>query len=644
MRRRIPPEGPPEAARKPEDEKKLRVKPTANEPEYFKPGDCIGNKYEVQRVLGKGGFGVVYLVNKTEWHGLCALKTFRDEFLADGNAREAFKKEALLWVNLEEHPFILAAQWVQEVSGRLFVQMDYVPPDPEGRVSLHDHLRSGQLLPTERAVEWAIQFCLGMEHANTHGIQCHRDIKPANILISQDVLKITDFGLAAAAEVVWRDFGEQGDSLVTGSSKDGFGFSLVRTKSGMCCGTPGYMPPEVYRGKPADVRSDIYSFGLVLCQMATGSPVPPFVGVYRGDIKAYMRGAYEQQMTGRVPPVAGPLDAVIARCLNPDPSRRYANFAEVRDALEPIFQRLIGRTFAIPATVEQTVGFWNNKGSSLCTLGRHEEAIDCFDKALAIDPRKAKPWANKGVSLGALGRSEEAIACYDKALAIDPRYAPAWSNKGSDLAALERHEEAIACYDKALAIDPQFATIWSNKGVSLTEFGQNEEAIACYDKALAIDPRYALAWICKGNALAALERHEEAIDSYDKALAIDPRDATAWYNKGGSLGDLGQHEEAIACYDKGLAIDPRYAYAWYNKGGSLGALRRREEAIACYDKALAIDPQDADVWYNKALLEDTIGRASSAVRSYRKVIALTVSQDAAEVAYAQKRIQELEKK
>ena len=126
--------------------------------------------------------------------------------------KENFKREALLWVNLEEHPFILAARFVEEFSGRLFVAMDYIAPDDRGRVSLADHLAAARgPLDTDQALQWAIMFCYGMEHANQRGIKCHRDIKPANILIRQDgTLLISDFGLAAAAEAAWKGQGRLG--------------------------------------------------------------------------------------------------------------------------------------------------------------------------------------------------------------------------------------------------------------------------------------------------------------------------------------------------------------------------------------------------------------------------------------------------
>ena len=571
-----------------------REAPRQEAAELYKKGDVIGGQYEIHGTLGKGGFGVVYLAYSRGTKQVCALKTFRDELLADAAAREAFKKEALLWVNLEAHPFILAARWVEEVSGRLFVEMDYVVPDAHGRVSLADHLaRAGGVIDAGQPLRWAVQFCLGMEHAQTRGIKCHRDIKPANILITQDgTLKISDFGLAAAAEVAWRLTGCRGGSLVAGDVGGSFGLSLMQSGGKARCGTPGYMAPEVYRGEGADIRSDIYSFGLVLWQMATGSPVPPFAVPYRGDLEGYLREIYEQQMTGRVPRVDSFLGPVIERCLCPKPAERYSSFVELRGALESLLERKTGKKFEVPQIGEKTVAFWNSKGASLRTLGRHEEAISCFDQALALDPREAAAWNNKGMALAGLGRHEMAIACYDQALAIDPQDVPAWLNKGSALDDLGRREEAISCYDQALAVDPQYAFAWRNKGSALADLGRHEKAIACFDQALAIDSRYVEAWHDKGKALADLGGHAEAINCYDQALAIDPRLATAWFNKGNALADLGRRAEAINCYDQALAVDPRYAGAWYNKGVSEDALGRRREAALSYRKFIELAPPE----------------------------------------------------
>jgi len=592
--------------------------------ELYKKSDVIGGKYEVYGTLGKGGFGVVYLAYDRESKVVCALKTFRDELLADPAARNAFKKEVLLWVNLERHPFILAARWVEEFSGRLFVRMDYVAPDDKGRVSLAQHIACANgPMDTDRVLEWAIQFCIGMEHASAHGITCHRDIKPANILVTQDgTLKISDFGLATAAEVAWVAVGAKGGSPIWRRDAEDIGFSLLENDGKVRCGTPGYMPPEVYRGETADIRSDIFSFGVVLWQMAAGSPMPPFVARYDGDIEKFLLETYAEQMKGRIPSVDGPLSRVVERCLRPQAAHRYRHFGELREVLAPMLRARTGRVVAVPQVEDQSAVFWNTKGAALDTLGKHEEAILCFDKVLAIDPMAAPAWNNKGRALVNLGRLQESLECYDKALAIYPLDVPAWNNKGSVLADLGRHQDALRCYDKALAIDPRAVQAWINRGNVLSDLGAQDQAVDCHNRALAVDPQNASAWMNKGNVLRRFGRHEEALKCFDKALAIDPLDVLAWNNKAGALHQLGRHDEAITCNDRALAIDPRNAAAWNFKGVALRALGRHEEARACYDRALAIDPLYSSAWYNRGIVYEALRQHREAIACYDKALAI----------------------
>jgi len=413
---------------------------------------------------------------------------------------------------------------VEEVAGRLFVAMEHIGPDAQGRVSLADHLEGAHApLDSKQTVKWAIEFCLGMEHAGARGIECHRDIKPANILITQDgTLKIGDFGLAAAAEVAWVGSSGRDGSLVTGGPEAGFGFSLIQTEGKMRCGTPGYIAPEGYRFEGGDIRSDIYSFGLVLWQVAAGSRLPPWTVPWRGDMENYLRGIYEQQMVANVPHTEGPLGSVIKRCLRPRPSERYGSFQELRATLEPIWNSITGRDFESPAKEQQTRAFWNNKGNALHALGRYEEAIICLDRALAIDPLSAPAWSNKGNAFRALGRHAEAIACYDKALTISPQSAIPWDNKGVVLDTLGRGEEALRCYDRALLIDPRFTSTWNNKGVALNLLGRHIEAIACFEKALEIDPRHANAWYVKALTEDRVGQSGAALKSYRRFVELAP--------------------------------------------------------------------------------------------------------------------------
>jgi serine/threonine protein kinase len=157
----------------------------------YKKGDVIGGKYRIHDTLGKGGFGIVYLVDSTNLGILCALKTFRDEYLEDAKARERFRKEAEVWMHLDPYDYLVRAYTVDEVNGRLYIALEYVAPNDLGLNSLEGYLRHR---PPDlvQSLRWAGQFCSGMLYAYSRGIRCHRDIKPANIMIYNDAtLEVT---------------------------------------------------------------------------------------------------------------------------------------------------------------------------------------------------------------------------------------------------------------------------------------------------------------------------------------------------------------------------------------------------------------------------------------------------------------------
>ncbi len=271
----------------------------------------------------------------------------------------------------------------------------------------------------------------------------------------------------------------------------------------------------------------------------------------------------------------------------------------------------------------------------------YQGAINIFKEFRAPD---AEVFSYHGAALVFLGRFDEALKQFDKAIEINPQDALAWGNKGVALDELGRYEEAITCYDKAIEINSKYAEAWYNKGVALGHLGRYEEAITYFDKAIEIDPRFAWAWGNKGNALADSGKYEDAIKCYDKALEINPQNAEAWYNKGVALGYLGRYEEAVTCYDNAIEINPRFVWAWGSKGVALGGLGRYEEAIACLDEAIELDPQLALAWDGKGLALSCLGRHEKAIEAYRNFIKFATPQDAELVQKAKERIRELQEK
>ncbi|HSB61185.1 MAG TPA: protein kinase, partial [Vicinamibacteria bacterium] len=283
-------------------------------------GTLRGGRFELRRLLGEGGFGVVHLAYDHETKAGCALKTLRDDYLADRQARATFEKEARVWAGLERHPHVVRAHAVEEIEGRVYLAMDYVAPEEPGLGSLAGHL-ARRPPSLARSLRWGIQLCHGMEHANARGIRCHRNVKPSNILIGQDgAVRVSDFGLAGARIGPGRGPG----SVLPADPR----------RADTVFGTPTHMPPEQFTGAAAcDVRSDVYAFGIVLYQMASGGSLPFLALVELG--RPQERAARFWQEMGRLhaeappPPLESPLFPVIRRCLEKDPARRFPGFAEL---------------------------------------------------------------------------------------------------------------------------------------------------------------------------------------------------------------------------------------------------------------------------------------------------------------------------
>jgi len=241
---------------------------------------------------------------------------------------------------------------------------------------------------------------------------------------------------------------------------------------------------------------------------------------------------------------------------------------------------------------------WNKKGSTLVAQEEYITALECFEKAVEIDPvwevpKKARDECLKNVDKGvvqpAIVELEGTVPASIETQKVKSECVD-WLRKGTALFNFGRYAEAMECYDKAVEMDSGSSDAWYCKGITLNRLSKHEEAVVSFDRAVKINPRDKLSWYNMGYALTKLGRHEEAKQCFDRVLEVDPIDADAWYSKGHNLAMLGRYLEAMQCYDKTLTISPRYAYAWAGKGVILHQLGKRKEAMNCFRKALEIDP------------------------------------------------------
>ena len=181
--------------------------------------------------------------------------------------------------------------------------------------------------------------------------------------------------------------------------------------------------------------------------------------------------------------------------------------------------------------------------------------------------REAQKWIDKAKKLKSLGKFQEALACYDRALKIEPTHTTAWFNKGNVLITLGRYQKAIIAYNRVLRIAPNDVDALHNKGYALDALGKYKEALICYDRAIKINSKIIdeIPWNNKGRALYFLGRNQEAIVCYDKAIKINIKYAPAWNNKGRALDALGRFRQALFCYNRAIELDPHNVNTWYNK-------------------------------------------------------------------------------
>jgi len=487
-------------------------------------GDRIRDRWEIQTIL-KGGMGVVYVVYDHQWGEMFAAKSFQYEARHwNATAIDRFRQEALAWIRLDAHPNITRARMMYEIDSRPFLFLEYVRGGDLSRWIDTPRLTEDM----SAVVRLGIQFCDGMIYAAQKGMNAHRDIKPQNCLLTEHGnLKISDFGLASVFEVDHDEVGTHREA------------SFDITGSGSAAGTCAYMSPEQFEdAKRVDVRADVYSFGVMLFQMAAGRL--PFVGNNWDDFRRLHTAGVPPQLTGKT----STLNQLIATCLSKQRSDRPANFAVVRRELIEVHTRLTGRPApSITRGRDLNVSEWNNKGNALQMLGRFEEALMCFDQALELDADWELAWANRGLCLRRLGRLEEAIQSYARALSLKPNDAIVWSNKGAALLKLGRSQEALSCFDRTISLAPRDAQGWFNKGTLLIALDRDEEGTACLRQTVDLDPADPDAWYEYGFALGKQDRHEEEIRCYDRTLDLNPTHERAKRYRDYATLMLGQTQE-----------------------------------------------------------------------------------------------------
>ncbi len=296
--------------------------------------------YEILAPIGEGGMGVVYRAVDVRLGRPVALKLLRHDGAISEERRKRFVHEARAASALN-HPHIVTIYDIGQDQGVDFIAMEYVSGPSLAQIL------AGNKLAVADSLKYAAQIADALAAAHAAGI-LHRDIKPANILLSdRGTIKVLDFGLAKLTEPVGFDPG--GEQLTTDSAEAP---ANPQTEKGTILGTAGYMSPEQVEGKPADTRSDVFSFGAVLYEMITGRRA--FNGGTKMSTLAAILTKAPEPPSQVVDGLSRDLEKMIVRCLQKSPDRRWQSMADLRVALEELkeesdSQSPVGRAASTPA-------------------------------------------------------------------------------------------------------------------------------------------------------------------------------------------------------------------------------------------------------------------------------------------------------
>jgi tetratricopeptide (TPR) repeat protein len=330
---------------------------------------------------------------------------------------------------------------------------------------------------------------------------------------------------------------------------------------------------------------------------------------------------------------------------------------------ETIHSQGIDRACDIGSLPSQAANY-KLRGSSLLRLRKHEEAIDCFKKALKAPRGDQDPevWNGLGVALARSKRFEEAIAAYDQAIRIrdgvvvdrvsrlgnsnrlQPQdYYIFWFNKGTALGDLSKYEEALAAIGKSISLRNNYGPAWFYRGVYLRRLGRNAEAAIAYTKATAFAPQLSytllyreqiaeddyLFWQGQGVGYTRIGRYKEARAAFRRSEEVRqaqpntaPNTASQEnyerYYEGVRFLDEGNNEKALIAFDQSIQVKPDFAEGWHARGNVLENLGRYKEAIASYDQALKFDPNLHNSWFERGIVYSRLKQPQEALNSYRK--------------------------
>jgi tetratricopeptide (TPR) repeat protein len=586
--------------------------------------------YRVERQLGRGGLGDVYLAEDLRLRRPVALKLLRPDVRADLAGHDRLLAEARAASALS-HPAIAVIYEVDEVERNgaplAFIAMEYVP----GR-TLSETVREGRL-PLDRVLDVGLQMAEALETAHARGV-IHRDVKPANVVLSDSGrVKVLDFGLAARALP-----GETDLTWTRDPSRSSEAAGLA--------GTLAYMAPEQALGRTVDPRADVFSLGALLYELAAGRPA--FSGANAAQLLDSVLHADPVPLATQGGGRLADLDVLVRRMLAKDPAGRPPDMRAVREDLERLRRGEAPRAVTDTPSVAvltfanitgNTEDDWLGTGIAetltsdlravpdlaLVPRGRIHETLrrlgaesPSADDILAV--RVGRETGARWALLGGFQRAGDALRVTARLLDVGTG-APVHTVKadGRLPEIFDLQDRLVREVSAGLRLTAPAASIHAAEETQVVDayeafskgvlnyrretYESLDRATFLFERAVVLDPAYARAHVELGSAYASKAEYlgiaamyDRALASFRHALALQPRLVRAWREMGGVLVSSGRQDEGVAAIERALELDP-------DDAGALAAMGRAyfigrgefQQAVGWYERAVARSP--AAGWY-----------------------------------------------
>jgi serine/threonine protein kinase len=505
--------------------------------------------YQVESLLGAGGMGEVYLARDSRLDRTVAIKILPADLAGDPERMQRFEREARAASALN-HPNVATIYDVGESDGLHFIVMEHV----EGETLAAKV--AGRSLPPAAVVDIVVQAADALDVAHAKGIT-HRDVKPANLMVtSRGHLKVLDFGVAKM-------------KLRDESTQTGEWILEPGTAVGRVIGSGPYMSPEQMTGGDVDPRSDVFSLGIVIYQMATGHL--PFPGSTREELMEAILRSAPASMTGLNADVPSELERITFKCLEKSAEARYQSARELLSDLWPLKRQL-------DATRAMVDSPW---------FELLRRPVEIADQSPATDASElvARGWAH--LRSGSFFELSGAVSAFLAAIDVAPTCAPAHAGL------------ALTKVAQAAAHDvPHLEALAEAKTHAL--------------RALALDDKSADAQVALGQVMLFSEWDWTAAErSFQRALAINPNHADAYLHYGGLMEALGQLARGFELKRQGLECDSTSALAHVLIAVSLWNQHRYDDVIVWVSKAL---DRDARHLFARELLVGAYSKKGDFVR------------------------------